>query len=223
MRNINMSHKNLAVALSLAVVLSATGCASLKGKKPVVEDTATTQTTPADTTTANDANSAETSGLNGKGGVNASGLGDNGANGQNGANASNANGKNGQNGSANGEVTMADLLTVRLVHFDYDSSDLSNADYQTLQAHAQYLSQNPTAKVLLAGHADERGTREYNMALGERRANAVQAYLNSNGAKSSQLDTVSYGKEKPLNDGNDEAAWAENRRVEITYKAVGPK
>lgn len=218
-----MSHKNLAIALSLAVVLSATGCASLKGKKPVVEDTATTQTTPADTTTATDANSAETSGLNGKGGVNASGLGDNGANGQNGANASNANGKNGQNGSANGEVTMADLLTVRLVHFDYDSSDLSNADYQTLQAHAQYLSLNPTAKVLLAGHADERGTREYNMALGERRANAVQAYLNSNGAKSSQLDTVSYGKEKPLNDGNDEAAWAENRRVEITYKAVAPK
>ncbi len=218
-----MSHKNLAIALSLAVVLSATGCASLKGKKPVVEDATTTQTTPADTTTTTDANSAETSGLNGKGGVNASGLGDNGANGQNGANASNANGKNGQNGSANGEVTMADLLTVRLVHFDYDSSDLSNADYQTLQAHAQYLSQNPTAKVLLAGHADERGTREYNMALGERRANAVQAYLNSNGAKSSQLDTVSYGKEKPLNDGNDEAAWAENRRVEITYKAVAPK
>ncbi len=218
-----MSHKNLAIALSLAVVLSATGCASLKGKKPVVEDATTTQTTPADTTTATDANSAETSGLNGKSGVNASGLGDNGANGQNGANASNANGKNGQNGSANGEVTMADLLTVRLVHFDYDSSDLSNADYQTLQAHAQYLSQNPTAKVLLAGHADERGTREYNMALGERRANAVQAYLNSNGAKSSQLDTVSYGKEKPLNDGNDEAAWAENRRVEITYKAVAPK
>ena len=221
-----MSHKNLAIALSLAVVLSATGCASLKGKKPVVEDATTSQTTPADTTNATDANSAETSGLNGKGGVNASGLGENGengANGQNGTNANNANGKNGQNGSANGEVTMADLLTVRLVHFDYDSSDLSNADYQTLQAHAQYLSQNPTAKVLLAGHADERGTREYNMALGERRANAVQAYLNSNGAKSSQLDTVSYGKEKPLNDGNDEAAWAENRRVEIVYKAVGPK
>ena len=218
-----MSHKNLAIALSLAVVLSATGCASLKGKKPVVEDATTTQTTPADTTTTTDANSAETSGLNGKGGVNASGLGENGANGQNGTNANNANGKNGQNGSANGEVTMADLLTVRLVHFDYDSSDLSNADYQTLQAHAQYLSQNPTAKILLAGHADERGTREYNMALGERRANAVQAYLNSNGAKSSQLDTVSYGKEKPLNDGNDEAAWAENRRVEIVYKAVGPK
>ena len=218
-----MSHKNLAIALSLAVVLSATGCASLKGKKPVVEDTATTQTTPADTTTATDANSAETSGLNGKGGVNASDLGNNGVNSQNGTNASNANGKNGQNGSANGEVTMADLLTVRLVHFDYDSSDLSNADYQTLQAHAQYLSQNPTAKVLLAGHADERGTREYNMALGERRANAVQAYLNSNGAKSGQLDTVSYGKEKPLNDGHDEAAWSENRRVEIVYKAVAPK
>lgn len=218
-----MSHKNLAIALSLAVALSATGCASLKSKKPVVEDNTTTQTTPADTTTATDPNSAETSGLNGKGGVNASGLGNNGANDPNSANGSNVNGQNGQNGGANGEVTMADLLTVRLVHFDYDSSDLSNADYQTLQAHAQYLSQNPSAKILLAGHADERGTREYNMALGERRANAVQAYLNSNGAKSSQLDTVSYGKEKPLNEGNDEAAWSENRRVEISYKAFAPK
>ena len=76
---------------------------------------------------------------------------------------------------------------------------------------------------MLAGHADERGTREYNMALGERRANAVQAFLNSNGAKSNQLDTVSYGKEKPSNDGHDEAAWSENRRVEITYKAGSPK
>ena len=219
-----MSHKHLSLALSVALVLSASGCASLKGKKPVVEDTQTTQTSPTETTT-DSTNSAETSGLNGKGGLNANGLGDNGSSGtdeQNAANATNGKGKNGQNGG-NSEISMADLLTVRLVHFDYDSSDLSNADYQTLQAHAQYLSQNPTAKVLLTGHADERGTREYNMALGERRANAVQAFLNSNGAKSNQLDTVSYGKEKPLNDSHDESAWAENRRVEIVYKAGAPK
>lgn len=76
---------------------------------------------------------------------------------------------------------------------------------------------------MLSGHADERGTREYNMALGERRANAVQAFLSSNGVRGGQLDTVSYGKEKPINDGHDEAAWAENRRVEITYKANAPK
>ncbi len=215
-----MSHKHLSLALSVALVLTASGCASLKGKKTVVEDVKTTQTTPAETTTST-TNSAETSGLNDKGGLNANGLGDNasGTDGSNSANTTNGKGKNSQNG----EVSMADLLTVRLVHFDYDSSDLSNADYQTLQAHAQYLSQNPTAKVLLTGHADERGTREYNMALGERRANAVQAFLNSNGAKSNQLDTVSYGKEKPLNDGHDESAWAENRRVEIVYKAGAPK
>ena len=223
-----MSHKNLSIALCVAVALAASGCTTLKGKKTAVEEaTTTTQVTPTDTTTNTDPNSAETNGLNGKGGVNATGLVDNTTttgsnNGQNGTNASNGTGKNGQNGG-NGEVSMADLLNVRLVHFDYDSSDLSNADYQTLQAHAQYLSQNPTAKVLLAGHADERGTREYNMALGERRANAVQAFLNSNGAKSNQLDTVSYGKEKPSNDGHDEAAWSENRRVEITYKAGSPK
>ncbi|HNL36324.1 MAG TPA: peptidoglycan-associated lipoprotein Pal, partial [Agitococcus sp.] len=105
----------------------------------------------------------------------------------------------------------------------YDSSDLNGDDLKILQAHANYLSQNPQAKVLLSGHADERGTREYNMALGERRANAVQAFLNSNGARGGQLDTVSYGKEKPINDGHDEAAWADNRRVEIIYKANAPK
>lgn len=220
-----MSHKHLSLALSVALVLSASGCASLKGKRTEVDDVKTTQTTPTETTTTDATNNAETSGLNSQGGLNANGLGENttsGTNGQNTTNTTNTQVKNVQNGS-NGEISMADLLTVRLVHFDYDSSDLSNADYQTLQAHAQYLSQNPTAKVLLTGHADERGTREYNMALGERRANAVQAFLNSNGAKSNQLDTVSFGKEIPLNQGHDESAWAENRRVEIVYKAGAPK
>jgi|JI10StandDraft_1071094.scaffolds.fasta_scaffold261963_2 peptidoglycan-associated lipoprotein len=117
----------------------------------------------------------------------------------------------------------ATLLATRVVHFDYDSADLSDQDQRVLQAHTHYLKSNTQAKVLLSGHADERGTREYNMALGERRANAVQAFLVSNGVQSSQLDTVSYGKEKPLNNSSNEAAWAENRRVEINYQQGAPR
>ncbi|MBK8326372.1 MAG: OmpA family protein [Moraxellaceae bacterium] len=116
------------------------------------------------------------------------------------------------------KAEAANLLATRLVHFDYDSADLSGQDQRVLQAHV-----NTSAQVLLAGHADERGTREYNMALGERRANAVQAFFVSNGVKSSQLDTVSFGKEKPLNNGTNEAAWAENRRVEIGYQQGAPR
>jgi len=109
------------------------------------------------------------------------------------------------------------------VRFDFDSADIRQQDYPALLAHARYLQQNPQAKVLLAGHADERGTREYNMALGERRAKAVEAFLGVNGVRAGQLESVSYGKEKPLNEGSDEAAWAENRRVEIGYEAGAPK
>lgn len=114
------------------------------------------------------------------------------------------------------------FLAKRVVHFDYDSSELSQSDYQTLQAHALYLNANTNSKVALIGHTDERGTREYNMALGERRAKSVAAFLTSNGVNPSQLETVSYGKEQPVNDGHDENAWRENRRVEINYEAVPP-
>ena len=114
------------------------------------------------------------------------------------------------------------FLAKRVVHFDYDSSELSNEDYQTLQAHAQFLKANLNSKVALMGHTDERGTREYNMALGERRAKSVQSYLITNGVPSNQLEAVSYGKEMPIDAGHNEAAWKENRRVEINYEAVPP-
>ena len=109
------------------------------------------------------------------------------------------------------------FLAKRVVHFDYDSSELSNEDYQTLQAHAQFLNANANSKIALTGHTDERGTREYNMALGERRAKAVQSYLITNGVNATQLEAVSYGKEMPINAGHNEAAWKENRRVEVNY------
>ena len=121
-------------------------------------------------------------------------------------------------------VTAANkaFLAKRVVHFNYDSSDLSNEDYQTLQGHAQYLVANANSKVALTGHTDERGTREYNMALGERRAKAVESFLITNGVAATQLDAVSYGKEMPVDAGHDENAWKENRRVELNYEAVPP-
>jgi len=127
-------------------------------------------------------------------------------------------------GASSKGVTEANkaALAKRVVHFDYDSSDLSTEDYQTLQAHAQFLIANANSKVALTGHTDERGTREYNMALGERRAKAVQSYLITSGVNPQQLEAVSYGKEAPVNPGHDESAWKENRRVEINYEAVPP-
>ena len=128
------------------------------------------------------------------------------------------------NGASSKGVTAANkaFLAKRVVHFDYDSSDLSNDDYQTLQAHAQFLMANANSRLALTGHTDERGTREYNMALGERRAKAVQSYLVTNGVNAGQLEAVSYGKEMPINPGHNEAAWKENRRVELNYEAVPP-
>ena len=127
-------------------------------------------------------------------------------------------------GASSKGVTAANkaFLAKRVVHFDFDSSELSSTDYQTLQAHAQFLVANANSKVALTGHTDERGTREYNMALGERRAKAVESFLITNGVSAQQLEAVSYGKEAPVNAGHDEAAWKENRRVEINYEAVPP-
>jgi peptidoglycan-associated lipoprotein len=133
------------------------------------------------------------------------------------------NAQNLQGASSKG-VTAANraALAKRVVYFDYDSSSLSNADIQTLQGHAQFLMANANSRVALAGHTDERGTREYNMALGERRAKAVESFLVAQGVNAAQLEAVSYGKEMPVNLGHNEAAWKENRRVEINYEAVPP-
>lgn len=114
-------------------------------------------------------------------------------------------------------------LSVRVVHFDYDSADLQQDSLAVLQAHAKYLSGHAAARLAIGGHTDERGTREYNMALGERRAKTVAAFLASNGAKSEQLEVISYGEEKPLSLEDSEAAWAENRRAELVYTAGQPK
>ena len=178
----------------IAVSLIMTGCATRKPTTDLNNDPSSN--VPSTSTT-----------------VNTSGLSDDAA----------LNAQNLAGASAKG-VTEANksFLAKRVVHFDYDSSELSNEDYQTLQAHAQFLNANANSKIALTGHTDERGTREYNMALGERRAKAVQSYLITNGVNATQLEAVSYGKEMPINAGHNEAAWKENRRVELNYEAVPP-
>ena len=103
------------------------------------------------------------------------------------------------------------------IYFDFDRSMIKPELTKILDAHAAYLVENPEKSVTIEGHADEKGTPEYNIALGERRAVAVATYLESMGAEESQITVVSYGEEKPAALGHDEAAWSANRRAELVY------
>ena len=102
-----------------------------------------------------------------------------------------------------------------VVYFEFDSSDLKPEGMQLAEAWAQYLAANPGSKVRLEGHGDERGTREYNVGLGERRANSVLQALTARGVAERQISVSSFGEERPIATGHDEAAWSQNRRVEI--------
>lgn len=111
----------------------------------------------------------------------------------------------------------AALREQTVFYFGFDQSTIKEDGKKALKAHAKYLAANSSAKVTLEGHADERGTIEYNLALGERRSMSVRAYLMSNGAKAEQLKVVSYGEERPAVMGSSEDAYAKNRRVEVKY------
>ena len=111
-------------------------------------------------------------------------------------------------------------LSKRTVYFDFDSSEVKLADREIILAHAQYLAAHPETKVVLEGYTDERGTREYNIALGERRAKAVAQLMLLQGVSQSQIDVISFGEERPIALGHDESAWALNRRVEIVYPGI---
>lgn len=106
-------------------------------------------------------------------------------------------------------------LNTTVFYFDFDVAEFQPSDRETLIVHARNLASNPNRRVRLEGHADERGTREYNLALGERRANSIRDFLIVNGASRSQLETVSYGEEQPAVRGQTEDAYRQNRRVEI--------
>jgi len=113
------------------------------------------------------------------------------------------------------EYTAAILETT--INFEFDKSTIAPRFTMILDAHAKYLVANPDKSIVIEGHADEKGTPEYNIALGERRANSVSTYLENMGVAAKQLSVVSYGEEKPVNFGHDAAAHAENRRAELTY------
>jgi peptidoglycan-associated lipoprotein len=120
-------------------------------------------------------------------------------------------------GAGNGLNDDTSGLTVaqRTIYFEFDSTDINAEGRAIIDRFAKYLAAHPTTKLRLEGHADERGTREYNVGLGERRANAVQAGLLAGGATAAQISVVSYGEERPADPGHDEGAWSKNRRVEI--------
>lgn len=125
---------------------------------------------------------------------------------------------------SDGKYTPADLdtdacLRQRTVYFDFDKSEIKPEFQQIMACHAKYLQDRPSAQIRLEGNTDERGTREYNLGLGERRGNAVSSALQADGGSASQLSVVSYGKEKPVCREHNEDCWSKNRRVEIVYTA----
>ncbi len=115
------------------------------------------------------------------------------------------------------QQALAALKTRSVIYFEYDSSEIRSEYLDVVAAHAAYLIKYPTTKVRLEGHTDERGSREYNIGLGERRAQAVRRALASQGVADTQIATVSYGEERPAAAGSDEAAYSQNRRVELAY------
>jgi peptidoglycan-associated lipoprotein len=108
-------------------------------------------------------------------------------------------------------------LARRVIYFEYDSTEIAPEDHDLVLSHSGYLAGHPEQQLTLEGHADERGSREYNIGLGDRRAQAVRRIMELNGVSASQISVVSYGEEKPAAEGQSEAAWRLNRRVELVY------
>ncbi len=112
------------------------------------------------------------------------------------------------------------VLSKRSIYFDLDSYEVKGEYKDLVAAHAKYLNNNRGFKMLIQGNTDERGSREYNLSLGQKRADAVKRSLTLLGVKEDQLESVSLGEEKPKNPGHDDAAWAENRRADVLYRAA---
>jgi peptidoglycan-associated lipoprotein len=149
------------------------------------------------------------------------GCGSKGQSGKMGAHTSGVGGADGFDGVDTWGRSEEELFSTRTYHFGFDRYDVADKDVPAINAQARYLASHPDARIRIEGHTDERGSREYNVALGERRANAVRAILAARGINDSQMATVSYGAEKPADMGHSEEAYAENRRAVIVYEAGG--
>lgn len=121
-------------------------------------------------------------------------------------------------GPTTASLQTAAMAAGRLVYFDYDSYVIKPEFQKLIEAQARYLSSDPALRVVIEGHTDERGGREYNLALGQRRAEAVRRALSLLGVADTQVDAVSFGEEKPVSEGSNESAWSQNRRAEINYR-----
>ena len=178
--------------------------------------------------------SGSTSGSIGRGG--ASGVNSSGSNGSNylpggsggaggGSNGGSGagSGGNGNNADTNNAISLAglkdpnNLLSQRIIYFDYDKASIRPEYMIVINTHAQLLAKFPNLKMRLEGHADERGSREYNVALSEARAQSVKSIMGLEGAKGPQIRTIGYGEEEPIVSGHNENSWQKNRRVEIKY------
>jgi len=119
--------------------------------------------------------------------------------------------------AANPLKDPANILSKRSVYFDFDSNAVKDEFRPVVQAHSRYMVDKKDSKIRIEGNCDERGSREYNLALGQRRAESVKKTMTVLGVAESRIETVSFGEEKPVNTGHDEAAWAQNRRADIKY------
>ncbi|MDR2220521.1 MAG: peptidoglycan-associated lipoprotein Pal [Methylobacillus sp.] len=139
-------------------------------------------------------------------------------NSQSGGGSSSTTGTAGTGGSTGNPLTDPNsILSKRSIYFDFDKDDVKPEFRPLVEAHAKYLKQNPEAKIMIQGNTDDRGSREYNLALGQRRAVSVKNAMNVYGASDNQIETVSYGKEKPRCTEATETCWAQNRRADILY------
>jgi peptidoglycan-associated lipoprotein len=127
-------------------------------------------------------------------------------------------GPSGTTSAARDSRDPRDAYAKRSVYYEFDGYDVKSEYRPLVEAHAQYLKQNPSARITIEGNCDERGSREYNVALGQRRAESVMKMMTLLGVREGQIESVSFGKEKPRTDGHDEKAWAENRRSDFAYK-----
>ena len=119
---------------------------------------------------------------------------------------------------ADGQMTHGGDVGNETIYFNYDKSDVKEAGRAVVERHSKHLASHAGTRVRLEGHADERGSREYNVALGQRRSQSVRRMMLFLGVNDGQIDLISYGEEKPAVVGSDETAWSQNRRVEINYK-----
>jgi peptidoglycan-associated lipoprotein len=120
--------------------------------------------------------------------------------------------------ASSGSRDPREAYAKRSVYYEFDGYDVKPEYRPLVEAHAAYLKQNPSARITIEGNCDERGSREYNVALGQRRAESVMKMMTLLGARAGQIESVSFGKEKPRAAGNDEKAWAENRRSDLAYR-----